>query len=671
MILRANISIDPDHVIGEVRDYLYGANLEHIGQSVYGGVWAEMLRDRKFAGHDWMYTTASEGLHNVNPNIGVVVPWEAVNPDYANVRFIHDNTTYYSGQQSQRITIIEADGNLHGIKQRGLYVQAEASYDIRIVLKGEGQKATLRLDNATWSIDSISDQWTTYETTLTPKQTNPNGEFSITTAASGTLWIGCASVMPSDNLHGFRADVIAALRDWQPTFLRWPGGNFVSAYDWRLGIGERDKRPSYLDSAWHQWETNDVGTDEFIKLCELVGSDPVLTINMGTGTASEAADWVEYCNGTRETEYGAIRTENGSTTPYNLKTWFVGNEQFGNWQAGHVDAETYANRYLEFAQAMRSVDDSLELIAVGVPTDLYGHWNELVVKKAGQEIDQLSVHYYSIRTEKWETPPTPEQLYLPKLAAAHEVEQMLEDTITRIDGFTSAPMPIAFDEWNTYIGAKPPDFIEDYNLADALYTAALMNACIQRCDRIRLSAIFNLINVMGSYLVYPKYEWTPVNLGRGGGWVATSIIEQDVDPVTIKMPSTLVLELMTRYRGDVAVKCEVTSPGFSSPAAGNLPAYDGIPIVHAATTYDTTSEKLYISIVNRSVDHPVELDIEGIENWDRSGEAMSYTVTGDTPLATNDLLQPDAVQITSVTFDLSSPIVIAPHSFHLLVLGGD
>ncbi|MEM6281592.1 MAG: hypothetical protein AAF787_05315, partial [Chloroflexota bacterium] len=404
MTLKASIKLDHTHIIGEVHDYLYGANLEHVGQSVYGGIWAEMLRDRKFAGHDWMYTGASEGLHNINPNVGIVVPWEAVNPDYGRVRFVHDNTTFYTGSQSQRITISEAGGKPHGIQQKGLYLQADTSYDIRLVLKGDGQAVAISLGDAKWHIDAVADDWTTYETRLTPHKDNTNGALTITIEHAGNLWIGCASVMPSDNLHGFRADVIAALRDWRPTFLRYPGGNFVSAYDWRSGVGDRDRRPCYLDTAWHQWETNDMGTDEFIELCELVRSDAVLTVKMGTGTPQEAAAWVEYCNGSAETKYGAMRAANGSPEPYNLKLWFVGNEQFGNWQHGHMDAETYARRYLEFVRAMRAVDDELELIAVGVPTDLYGHWNELVLEHAERDIDHLSVHYYSIRTEKWETP---------------------------------------------------------------------------------------------------------------------------------------------------------------------------------------------------------------------------------------------------------------------------
>ncbi|MEM6284760.1 MAG: hypothetical protein AAF787_21400, partial [Chloroflexota bacterium] len=163
----------------------------------------------------------------------------------------------------------------------------------------------------------------------------------------------------------------------------------------------------------------------------------------------------------------------------------------------------------------------------------------------------------------------------------------------------------------------------------------------------------------------PHYNWTPVNLGRGGGWVATSIVEQNTPPLTVKVPSTLVLELMTEHRGDVAIGCEVTSPTFSSPAAGNLPAYDDIPFIHASATYDTNSGKTYLSLVNRSVAHSVSVDIEGESYTD---PATSYIIRGDSPLSTNDVNQPNHIQIEESTVGSLNPIVITPHTFLVLVL---
>lgn len=664
MAHRAKISLRLDRVIGEAHDHLYGANLEHIGQAIYGGVWAEMLRDRKFAGHDQMYTAPSEGLHNVHPSIGVVLPWQAENPDYQAVQYAHDNSVFYTGRQAQRITIRRADGQWRGIKQGSLYLQANRDYELRLVLKGEGQPLDARLGDEVWRIEAVAGDWTTWRHTFTAAGEHPLGELSLTIGA-GSAWIGCASLMPTDHIQGFRADLIEALRDWSPTQLRWPGGNFVSAYHWGLGIGDRDRRPSYLDPAWWLWESNDVGTDEFIELCRLVGAEPVLTANLGDGTAEEAAAWVEYCNGDAATPNGARRAANGYPQAHDVRVWFVGNEQFGNWQVGHVDAETYARRYLEFARAMRAVDDDLTLIGVGVPADLYAHWNEDVLRIAASEMDQYSLHYYSLRTEKYAETPAPELMYLPKIAAWHEVERMLDATLAIMDANTSAPLPLAFDEWNTYVGAKAPDYIEDYNLADALYTGALMNACLRRADRIRYSAIYHLVNVMGNYLTAPLYEWAGVALGRGGGWVPVSTGADPAAPAVIKMPATLVLELMTRHRGPHTVETEVECGSFSSPAAGNMPAFDDVPLLSAAATIDRERATLYLSLVNCAVDQAMAIQLEGLT---AVGAIDMFTVAGESPLATNSFEVPEAVAIARTSVP-SDALQMPPHSFAMLRIG--
>ena len=660
---RATININLDNVIGEAHDHLYGANLEHLGQAIYGGVWAQMLRDRKFAGNDRMYTAPSEGLHNVHPSVGVVLPWETVNPDYEAVVYAHDNSTFYTGRQSQRISIRRPDGQARGIKQGSLYLQSERDYHLRLVLKGQGQSLAVKLGDEVWRIAQLSQDWRSYQHTFTRSDADPKGELQLT-IQEGALWIGCASLMPSDHIRGFRADVIAAMREWSPTQLRWPGGNFVSAYHWELGVGDRDKRPTYLDPAWWLWESNDVGTDEFIDFCRLVNAEPVLTANMGDGSPEEARAWVEYCNGDSSTEYGAMRAANGYAEPHGVKVWFVGNEQYGNWQVGHVDAETYAKRYLEFARAMRTADPDLTLIGVGVPVDLYSHWNERVLGIAAEEMDQYSLHFYSVRTEKLAETPAPEAIYLPKMAAWHEVEGMLDDTLAVVDQHSTKQLPIAFDEWNTYVGAKAPNYIEEYNLADALYTGSIMNLCLGRANRIRYSAIYHLTNVMGCYLIAPLYNWEELYLGRRGGWVPIDTGDNPAQPAVIKMPATLVLELMTHHRGALALETAVECATFASPAAGTMPAFDDVPLMNAATTLDAGGKALFLSLVNCSVDEPMDLSLTGVEV---ETDVEIYCVSGASPLATNTFEAPDTVAIEHRTMPVDQ-LQLPPLSFAMLVL---
>ena len=660
---QASVRIHADQVIGRAHDHLYGANLEHIGQAIYGGVWAEMLVDRKFAGNDHMYSGVNEGLNNANPSCGIVFPWAGVNPDRDVVLYAHDNSDFYTGRQSQRISIRRADGKAHGVKQGSLYLEAERDYDLRLVLKGEGLAMQVQLGDESWRIDALASEWRTVQHTFANAGEHPQGALSLV-IEQGQAWIGCASLMPADNINGFRPDVIAAMRDWSPTQLRWPGGNFVSAYAWRDGVGDIDKRPAYLDPAWQQWETNDMGTDEFVTMCRLVGAEPVLTINMGDGAVDEAAAWVEYCNGGVDSTYGKLRAQNGFPEPHNVRVWFVGNEQFGNWQVGHVDARTYARKYLEYAAAMRDVDNDLTLIGVGVPVDLYARWNEEVLSIAGAEMDQYSVHYYSIRTEKQAEPPPNEMMTLPKLAAAQEVEGMLDDTLAVMDAHAPKKLPLAFDEWNTYFSAKPPAFIEGYNMADAVYTASVMHLMLSRADRIQYSAIYHLTNVMGNYIIGPLYEWDPLNLGRGGGWVPASTGDNPPKPATIKMPATLVLELMTKFRGAVSLPVSVDCGVFSSPAMGNQPAYNNVPLVNAAATYDRDGKALYVSLANCSLDESVKANLSGL---DAAGEAEIHIVAGDSPLSTNTFEAPETVVIQSSRAAVDD-IVLPPCSFAMLVL---
>ena len=197
-----------------------------------------------------------------------------------------------------------------------------------------------------------------------------------------------------------------------------------------------------------------------------------------------------------------------------------------------------------------------------------------------------------------------------------------------------------------------------------LYTGALMNACLQRADRIKYSAIYHLTNVMGCYVIAPLYEWEAVFLGRGGGWVPVSTGDAPAAPAVIKMPATLVLELMTAHRGPQAVGCSVECGTFSSPGVGNMPAFDAVPLVSAAATLDADAKSLYLSIVNCSVDAPMRIDLAGI---DCEKEADVYCVAGASPLATNSFDAPDTITITRDKARVGE-LTLPPHSFSLVVL---
>ncbi len=241
---------------------------------------------------------------------------------------------------------------------------------------------------------------------------------------------------------------------------------------------------------------------------------------------------------------------------------------------------------------------------------------------------------------------------------------MLDDTLDIVRQHADPPVPVAFDEWNTYVTAKGPDYIEDYNIADALYAGALMNACLRRAGQIKTAACFNLINVMGNYRVTPQWLWEKIPT-RGDYWVPVRC-NPDTPPRVWKTPTTLVLELMTHYRGSQAVGCQVDSPTMQTPAVGNLPAFDDLLVLDAAATYDPEANIVYLSLVNRDADSEAQFSLSGVR---RSGDATLYTVSGDSPMASNTVDSPTNVTVESAVWQADADTrSVPPHSFTMAVI---
>ena len=441
--------------------------------------------------------------------------------------------------------------------------------------------------------------------------------------------------MPQDTIHGFRKDITEMIKEWTPSYIRWPGGNFLSGYNWLNGIGNKDLRLPYYDHAWYLWENNDVGTDEFMKWCEYIGSEPMITINTGDGSIKDAQNWIEYITGTSKTRYGKLRIKNGRKNPYKLETIFIGNEMFGGWQIGHTDPVTYARKYDKFVKALKKTNNKLRFIAVGACSDHFGHWNEQVLKNIKEKIDELSIHYYSIRTEKDKNPPNYKTRYLPTVAASTEVRLMLDRTIREIKKYSKKNIKIAFDEWNTYVEAHTPYFIENYNIADAIYGASLLHACINRGDIIRNTGIYHLINVMGNYQIDKKKVW--------------------------KSPTTLVLELFTKYHKGSILKTNVITNQFISPKLGKQPSYKNNKIIDASAT--SYKNQICLSIVNKSENKNIEIKSPYLDKINKT-----FTINGGNKTDLNNYKNNRKVKIKkNILKYKSDKIILPPHSINVIV----
>lgn len=615
----AGITVEASTVVGQIDRNIYGHFIEHLGRCIYGGIWAEMLYNRKFTG-------------GVDAQ-GVIESWSAFGEG---AKYSRDNIEFYTSCQSQRIELAPGKEAGIGKKDAGLAIVPQ-KYVARAVLKQKGLESGVRIAlrqgdriYASAMIPHVDENWSEYTVHLDVRESDLNAQFSITAVGPGTLWVGCLSLMPADNIDGMRRDVIEAIKRIKPPLIRWPGGNMVSGYHWEDGIGPRDKRMPRWERAWNAWEWNDFGTDEFIRFCRLVGTEPYICVNAGEGQADEAARWVEYCNGAPDTPYGKLRAANGHPEPYRVKYWGIGNEMYGEWQLGHLDATKYALKSIEFARAMKAVDPSIVLVGVGVDNDSYGNWNSTVSQIAGAYYDYISVHYYKGPRVK-----DPRELtYINILCASPEIEKMLSATYDVVARNTSKKLPLAFDEWNIWL----PHGLDSsmYALRDGLFAAGVFHALHRLSDRVTMANLAQLVNVLGAL---------QTNM--------TSVVET---------PIFKAFELYANLCQEDRVKIYTDCEHFDTPA-GRMPVLD------VSATISKDRSKLVLAVINRDpvADHPANIKITG---FTPAPQIELAVLNGPDAYSVNDFTNPDRVRITRYrsTIDLSRPYTFPAHSVTIMVM---
>ena len=615
----AEIDVDASRTIGTIDRNIYGHFIEHLGRCIYEGIWAEMLWNRKFTG----------GVDEK----GVIESWSAFGEG---AKYSRDNIEFYTPSQSQRIEL--APGREGGILKKDAHLGIKPQrYTARAILKQQGLSGpvtvALRQADRVYAsavIPQVGADWSEYNVELDVKDSDANAQFSVSATGPGTLWIGCLSLMPADNVDGMRKDVLESIKRIKPPLIRWPGGNMVSGYHWEDGIGDRDRRPPRWERAWKTWEWNDFGTDEYIRFCRLVGTEPYICVNAGEGQADEAARWVEYCNGSPDTPYGRLRAANGHPEPYRVKYWGIGNEMYGDWQLGHLDATKYALKSIEFARAMKAVDPSIVLVGVGVDRDEFGKWNSTVSQIAGSYYDYLSVHYYKGPRAK-----DPKELtYLNLICASLEIERMLADTAEVVRKNAPKKLPLAFDEWNIWLphGLEHPM----YALRDGLFAAGVFHALHRLADRVSMANLAQLVNVLGA--------------------IQTNMTEVVETPICKAFE--LYADLCLENRAAAEVNCE----SFDTPA-GRMPVLD------VSATVSSDMKKLVLAVINRDPvrDHPARIKLGG---FDPKREADLAVLNGPDAFSVNDFGRPEDVTIrrSRTSLDPARPYVFPAHSVTIITL---
>ena len=380
------VNVDVSKTSAPVSKYEFGMFIEHIGPLIYRSLWSEMLDDRKFY---FPITSKQETPARRGGFPGMQLRrWQPVGSDDV---VVMDKDHPFVGDQSPRIQLDALAP--HGIEQAGLALVKGKKYVGRVYVRGTPDaKVKVSLiwgegpsQRQTISIAPLSATYKKFPLSFVANADTEKATLEITGTGTGNFHIGTVSLMPADNVHGFRPDTTALLRQLHSGFWRLPGGNFLSDWSWYDAVGDPDKRPSMFDYAWNQMQTNDVGMDEFMTLCKLIDVEPYITVNAGFGDAHSAAEEVEYMNGPVSTRLGAERARNGHPEPYHIKFWNIGNEPYGSWQLGRTDLKYYVLKHNEFAKTMRKVDPSITLLASGNMPEAM----DLTAEMRAKDVDNL------------------------------------------------------------------------------------------------------------------------------------------------------------------------------------------------------------------------------------------------------------------------------------------
>jgi alpha-N-arabinofuranosidase len=344
-------------------------------------------------------------------------------------------------------------------------------------------------DRQTIRIPLVDGMYRTFPLAFTSGASADDARLEILGRGAGTLRVGTVSLMPADNVEGFRVDVLRLLRELNAPVYRWPGGNFVSGYDWRDGLGDRDKRPPRKNPAWKGVEHNDLGLHEFMALCRLIGAEPYIAVNSGLGDASSAADEVEYVNGAATTPMGQLRAKHGRSEPFTCRWWSIGNEMYGDWQLGHMPLSDYVKKHGTFAAAMRAKDPAIELVAVGA----IGAWDEAMLAANAGNMSLISEHFYVQEGAGLMGHVAQVPREIRRIAEAH---RRYREQIPALGGRN---IRVALDEWNYWYGPHVyGELGTRYFLKDALGIAAGIHEYARQADIIFMANYAQTVNVIGA-----------------------------------------------------------------------------------------------------------------------------------------------------------------------------
>jgi alpha-N-arabinofuranosidase len=432
---------------------------------------------------------------------------------------------------------------------------------------------------------------------------------------------------PFADERGNRQDVMEAIKELGAPIVRWPGGCFADFYHWEDGIGEGAQRPVRRNFHWGGIESNRFGTDEFLHWCETIGTDPYINFNLGTGTLDEALRWMDYVNGTADTTDVQRRRANGRVEPYNVKYWGIGNETYGHWEAGQMDAEDYGKRLANWSEFVRKVQPDARILGVGSHGGSDSHWDREVLRHGGKAIDYLTFHLYASSSDRKSGAEYESIAYTPAY-----FEKRLRRMLATIDAYSdptgsARPIQISMDEWNIrhYVrsdnGSYRLNRSSPRNLQDAIFTAGVLNVMIRLSPRVAMANYVFLVNgngvmraneteVLKTPLYYIFQQYARWFAGNAAAVLIQGAIKTGITPL-------------------------VNSPQFVCEPTGDLEA----SVVDAAASWNADGT-LAVSLINRSPNAASEVKLVLPQGY---APSQSWTMYHQDVYASNDFGAADQV----------------------------
>jgi len=540
------------------------------------GVWAEMLSDRKFFNEITSNPPSATG----RGGFGMRGPQRRWMPVGADLFVSMDKKDPYVGEWAPLVRLESAAP--HGISQSGIVLVGGRGYTGRVVLAGSpGVNVEVSLiwgpnagDRQTITIRSLAAGYAKFPLKFNPKVDSHEGRFEIVGTGTGSFHIGAASLVPADNISGFKAASIRLLKEQGISIARWPGGNFVSAYDWRDGIGDHDKRPPRRELAWNGMEMNDMGIDDFMTFCRLIGAEPYIAVNAGLGDAHSAAEEVEYVNGPATSRLGQVRAANGHPAPYGVKIWGIGNEMYGPWQWGHMAITQYPDKHNLIVKAMRNVDPTIKVIASSATPEetswcyienrqlgtfpgretvnekvpfAFGSredWTGALLARSADYIDYLGEHFYGY----------PNLAIDAEKQAFVEANDSLADKVRRL----SNRVQYKFEAWEEYLKRMP--FLKEKNIKFAFDEWSPRNRAVAPGGTAPVS--HPMLNPMTNALVYHEFfrHSDMVGLGVATGGMGTLATDSHGDAVGFRTDGLVIKVLHDHFAGALPVAVNGNSP---------------------------------------------------------------------------------------------------------------